>query len=107
MSAKAQVDDDSTEPEYTDAEVREAAQQLHEFIKDDWKLDLVCGGTHAQQIDNPRTDDCDAITLYMDGDVGSGATKATIIQKVLDSDLPLALRNTCEGHGMVEFAITA
>jgi len=103
MSAEETQADDSTEPEYTDAELRDVVVQLADVIEDDWQLDLVTGGMYVQQLDNPKTDDCPAITVYMDGDVGSGATKATIIQKVLDSDVPVTLRNTSDGHGMVEF----
>jgi len=105
MMTAQNATDNSTEPKHTDDEIRDVAAQLQEFVDDDNQLSLVCSNVYAQQVDNPMTDDYDGLTLFMRGGVGSGSTKATIIQKVLDSGVPVKLRNTSDGHGHIEFAV--
>jgi hypothetical protein len=107
MSASVPQTDDGIddEPRVSDEELRTVVHELADLMKSDYGLDLVTDGMYVQQLDNPLTEDCPAITVWMDGDVGSGATKATIIQKVLSSDVPVTLRNTCDGHSQVEFTV--
>lgn len=96
-----------TEPEYTDEQIKSVINSLWEFIESDPVLNYNITQIYSQQLENPYTSDHAGLTLYMDGEAGSGSTKGGIIQRIITSDVPVRLKNTCEGHGHLSFEIDA
>jgi len=97
--------DDSTEPEYTDDQIRDVIAELDNLVENEYDLRTNVSSVISDQLHGFAVDDSPLITMFLTTE--RGTTEARIIQAVLDSDIPVVLSHTAPNHEQLTFRLTA